>query len=76
MCAQDSFSFSRWIFLTGAMSVVIGFGIFLHACDNLEATKEREIMSVTKTNSMPNVGVPPIDRSAPLKTETATFGLG
>ncbi len=76
MGAQDSFNFSRWIFLTGAMSIVIGFGILLHACDHMGATKEREIMAVTKTNSMPNVGMPPIDRSAPLKTETATFGLG
>jgi hypothetical protein len=42
----------------------------------MEATKEREIMAVTKTNSMPNVAMPPIDCSAPLKTETATFGLG
>jgi hypothetical protein len=76
MDAQDPFTFSRWIFLTGAMSIVIGFGIFLHACDSMEATKEREIMAVTKMNAVPNVAVPPIDRSAPLKTETATFGLG
>ncbi len=76
MNAQDPFNFSRWIFLTGAMSIVIGFGIFLHACDNIEATKGREIMEVTKMNAMPNVAIPPIDRSAPLKTETATFGLG
>ncbi len=76
MNAQDPFNFSRWIFLTGAMSIVIGFGIFLHACDNMEATKEREIMAVTKTNAMPNAATPLIDRSAPLKTETATFALG
>ena len=43
MDAQDPFNFSRWIFITGAMSIVIGFGIFLHACDNMEATKERII---------------------------------
>lgn len=43
MGAQDSFNFSRWILLTGAMSIVIGFGIFLHGYDNMEATKERII---------------------------------
>ena len=76
MGAQDPFNFSKWIFLTGAISVVIGFGIFLHACDHMEETKEREAMAVTKTNLMPNIAMPPIDRSAPLKTETATFALG
>ncbi len=76
MNAQDPFNFSRWIFLTGAMSIVIGFGIFLHACDNMEATKEREIMTVTKMNAVLNVATPLIDRSAPLKAETATFALG
>ncbi len=76
MDAQDSFNFSRWIFLTGAVSIVIGFGIFLHACDNMELTREREIMAATKMNAVPNVPMPPIDRSAPLKIETATFGLG
>ena len=76
MTAQDPFNFSKWIFVTGAISIVIGFGIFLHAGNNMEATKEREIMAVTKMNAVPNVAMPPIDRSAPLKTETATFGLG
>ena len=76
MGAQDPLNVSKWTLITGAISVIIGFGIFLHACNNMEATKEREIMAVTKTNSMSNVAMPPIDRSAPLKTETATFGLG
>ena len=76
MGAQDPFRFSKWILITGVVSIVIGFGVFLHACDNTEATKEREIMAVTMTSSMPNVAKPPIDHSAALKTETATFGLG
>jgi len=76
MDAKGPFNFSRWIFLTGAVSIVIGFGIFLHACDNMELTKEREIIAVTRMNAVPNVAMPPIDRSSPLKTETATFGLG
>ena len=76
MGAQDPFNFSKWILITGEISTVIGFGIFLHACNNMKATKEREIMATTKTNSMPSIGIPPIDASAPLKTETATFALG
>ena len=76
MGAQDPFNFRKWIFLTGVIAVFIGFGLFLHACENRGATKEREIMAVTQTNLMPNVAVPPIDRSAPLRTETATFALG
>jgi hypothetical protein len=67
---------SKWISITEAISIVIGFGIFLHACNNMETTKEREIMAMTKTNSMPGIGIPPISASAPLKTETATFALG
>ena len=76
MGAQDPFKFSKRVVITGAISIIIGFGISLHACNNIEKTKEREIMAETMTNSMPNVAMPSIDRSAPLKTETATFGLG
>jgi hypothetical protein len=76
MGAQDLFKFRKWVLLSGAISIFIGFGLFLHGCDKMEATKEREIMAVTKTNSMPNLAMPPIDLSAPLKTETATFALG
>jgi len=76
MSAQDPFNFSRWIFVTGAVSIVIGFGIFLDACNNRKTTKGREILAMTRTNSMPSMGIPPMDASPPLKTETATFALG
>jgi hypothetical protein len=76
MGTQDPSRFKRWIFLTEAMSILLGFGIFLHACDRVETKKERQAMEVAQTNSMGDVAVPPIDRSAPLKTETATFALG
>ncbi len=76
MGAQDPFKFSKRVLITVAISIIIGFGISHHACNNMEATKEREIMAVTMTNSMPNVAMPPIDRFAVFKTETATFGLG
>ena len=76
MDAQGTFKFSRWFFLAGLISIFLGFGLFLHGCDSMKATKEREIMAMTKTNSIPSIGIPPIDASAPSKTETATFALG
>jgi hypothetical protein len=76
MGTQDTSNFGKWIFLAGAISLATGFGIFLHASDHREVTQEREIMAITKTNSMPNVAMPIIDRFTPPKTETATFGLG
>jgi hypothetical protein len=76
MGAQDPFKFSRWFFPAGMIFIFLGFGFFLHACDNVRATKEREIMTMIKTNSIPSNGIPPIDGSAPLNTETATFSLG
>ena len=33
-------------------------------------------MDVTKDGLVPNVGIPAIDASLPLRTETATFALG
>jgi hypothetical protein len=68
--------FSKWFFLAGAMSVIIGSGVFLWASENKTRAKERKIMEVTEKQAMPNRVIPPIDVAAPLKTETATFALG
>jgi len=38
--------------------------------------KEDEKMGVTNDGLVPNGGIPAIDASAPVKTETATFALG
>jgi hypothetical protein len=38
--------------------------------------EETETMDLPETNVMPNASKPPIDASAPAKTETATFSLG
>jgi hypothetical protein len=38
--------------------------------------KEDETMGVTNDGLVPNEGIPAIDASAPVKTETATFALG
>jgi hypothetical protein len=76
MDTQDHPNFRRWFFLKGMIFIVLGFVLFLHACDNIKTSKEGETMAMTKMNPMPSVAIPPIDASAPIKTETATFALG
>jgi len=76
MGVRDLFKCGKWVLITGVVGIVAGFGVFLHAWDAKETTKAREIMAVTVASSMPNVAIPPIDRSVAVKTETATFGLG
>jgi hypothetical protein len=76
MGGQELFKSRKWIFLAETILILIGLGLSLHACDHVGATKEREIMEMTKANSTLNHAIPPIDVSAPLRTETATFALG
>ena len=38
--------------------------------------KERRSASMAPNNAVVNASIPPIDRSAPARTETATFALG
>ena len=47
--------------------VLVGLGVL--------SLKERNAMSEV-ANSLPRTSIPPIDASAPAKTETATFALG
>ena len=76
MDIQNLFDFGRWTFLTGALSLVLGFGFILHGCGKTGTTEEKEILATAKAGSTPNREIPPIDRSGSLKTETATFALG
>ena len=76
MVASNPSRFWKGIFTFGVISVVTGLVISLQAPDPTKATKERETMERTGGNSTPNAAIPPIDRSAPVKTETATFALG
>jgi len=70
---QDYSNLGRLIFL-GIIVFLSGPVLFIQACDPVAATKERENM--TNTNSAPYRARPPIDVSATVKTETATFALG
>ena len=76
MDAQEPSNLRKRIILHGVVAIFVGFGLFLHACENRGAEKERQTMEVTQTNLMRDAAIPPIDRSAPLKTETVTFALG
>lgn len=42
----------------------------------LGSRNERKTMTLTPTSSVHKAVIPPIDASAPTKTETATFALG
>ena len=57
-------------------SVFLGFAIFLQACDALTTTKEVKNMPLIKEISAEQPAKPPVDLSAPDKTQTATFALG
>ncbi|MDY6790597.1 MAG: hypothetical protein SWH54_04930 [Thermodesulfobacteriota bacterium] len=57
-------------------AVFLGFAIFLQACDSLTTTKEIKNQPVVKEVSAKQLAKPPVDLSAPDKTETATFALG
>ena len=57
-------------------SVLLGFVIYLQACDTLKTAKETKNMPMPKKISMEQPAKPPVDMSGPDKTETATFALG
>ena len=67
---------NRRISFTDILFVVLGLGLFIQACDRVDAKKEMENMSLTKNDSVHPMARPPIDVSVPEKTETATFALG
>jgi hypothetical protein len=67
---------SRRILPALILVVLTGVALIIQAWGPVEAVKEGENRSMIKTQSAPSVVRPPIDASAPAKTETATFALG
>ena len=57
-------------------SVFLGCVVYFQACDTLKTAKETKNMAVSKKISVNQSSKPPLDVSAPDKTETATFALG
>ncbi len=60
----------------GIASVFYGIRIMRQGPEEPATTERKEAMFLTRQNSVANQGIPPIDLSAPTKTETATFALG
>jgi len=58
------------------ISIFLGFVFFLQACDTLKTAKEPKKMPIPEKISVIQAAKPPVDISAPDKTETATFALG
>ena len=62
------------------VTIVVVLGVFILGAvlsSSLVGCKmEDEIMGVTNGGLVPNAGIPAIDASAPVRTETATFALG
>ncbi len=57
-------------------SVFLGCAVYLQACDTLNMAKETKNMPMSEKISVNQSSRPPLDVSAPDKTETATFALG
>ena len=65
----------RWIFPAGIAIAGLGFGALLQACDST-APRSKNGTEIIMTRSIPKTTRPPIDASAPTKTETASFAVG
>ncbi len=70
--------------ILGILAVAsLGIGLWLHGFGSMStvpaappSAERRDPMFATKQKQATDHGVPPIDVSAPVKTETATFALG
>lgn len=75
---------SRRILLGGFGLAVLGFLPFVIGCDlssrrateDIHKTEESGAMEMTQTKKDRAATIPPVDISAPSRTETATFALG
>ena len=64
----------RKVTIVTALGVLI-FGSFW-GTSLIGSMKEDDKMGVANDRLVPSMGIPPIDASAPKRTETATFALG
>ena len=66
---------SRRVFLKGIGIVCLGSIPLLQACDSVFSSGEKSGATAKAATHFP-VGIPPIDKAASPRTETATFALG
>ena len=76
MDIQYPFGFNKWASLAGTIQFLLAIGFLLQACDSAKTMQEGRVTVMTKPDSLLNIAIPPIDSSAPVKTETATFSPG
>ena len=60
----------------GIAAVLYGLRILSKGPEESVTSERKQAMSLARKNSVANQGIPPIDLSAPAKTEIATFALG
>jgi hypothetical protein len=60
----------------GIGAMFYGVRILSEGPEESAASERKRAMFVVRQNSVANQGIPPIDLSAPGRTETATFALG
>ena len=66
---------NRRIFLKGVGIACLGFVPLLQACDNIMSQRGKEKKMASNVSAVQALR-PPIDLSAPAKTQAATFSLG
>jgi hypothetical protein len=64
--AQIMRTTALWVCFSGTLGIVLYFA----------SSREGRLIGMTLNNAVLNTTIPPIDRSAPARTETATFALG
>ncbi len=60
----------------GSLPILGGWGLVRGKTEDLVLAGEAKIVEQAKEGGVPKAAIPPIDASAPTKTETATFALG
>ena len=60
----------------GLVIACLGFGLFFVPLSDGTAPGGESGKETVMIRSLPNAAIPPIDRAAPAKTETASFALG
>ncbi|NIS61570.1 MAG: hypothetical protein GTO13_12965 [Proteobacteria bacterium] len=75
LCRRNFFKRMGFICL-GSLPILGGWGLVRGKTEDLVLAGEVKIPEQAKEGVVPKASIPPIDASAPTRTETATFALG